>query len=394
MYIGKGGGSVSRKTVMAEKRDYYEALGLTKGASDDEIKKAFRKKAKQYHPDIHPGDKEAEERFKEVNEAYSVLSDPQKKAKYDQFGHAAFDPAAGGAGGGFGGFGGFGGAGFDFGDIFDSFFGGNTRSANPNAPRKGQDIEVNVTISFDEAASGVDKEISYYRTEKCDTCQGSGAKDPNAVTKCSMCGGSGRINVRQNMGFAQYTTVKECDACHGTGKIVKEPCSKCGGKGTNRKQHRISVKIPAGIDDGQAISVGGAGNAGSNGGPNGNVIVNISVQHHELFERQGSDVICKLPLTFAQAALGAEIEIPTIDGRVKYNVPAGTQTDTVIRLKGKGMPIIRSSNRGDQYVKFYIDVPRHLNEKQKDLLRKFGEISGDSFENSKNFFDRVKKKFK
>lgn len=372
---------------MAEKRDYYEVLGVTKGASDAEIKKAYRKLAKQYHPDVNPGDATAEAKFKEASEAYDVLSNPEKKARYDQFGHAGTDPN------GFGG-GGFGFDGFDVGDIFESFFGGGfggRSSRNKNGPKKGADLRIALEITFEQAAFGVEKEISLNRLHVCDTCKGSGSKPGKDATTCKHCNGTGQVQVKQSTPFGQFVNVKTCDVCSGEGKIITDPCGTCGGKGKVRKNVNLKVNIPAGIDDGQTISLRGEGEAGTKGGPSGDLLINIRVKPHALFQRQGNDVVCEMPITFVQAALGAELEVPTLDGRIRYTVPEGTQTASVFRIKGKGIPFIRGNGRGDHYIKVNIEVPKKLNEKQKDLLRKFAEESGDDVhEQRKGFFDKMK----
>jgi molecular chaperone DnaJ len=371
------------------KRDYYEVLGVGRNASDAEIKKAYRKLAKQYHPDINPGDKNAEAKFKEVNEAYEILSDPQKRSRYDQFGHAGVDPNGfGSAGAGFD---------FDFGgisDIFESFFGGSgfgrtTRSRT--GPQKGADLKYSVEISFEEAAFGVNRDINISRNEKCGKCGGSGAKPGTSPETCKQCGGTGQVQYKQSTPFGHFVNVRTCDVCRGEGKIIVDPCPECHGKGKTRKSVKIKLSIPAGIDDGQTISLRGEGEPGVRGGPAGDLYVLVSVRPHPIFRRQGNDVVCEMPITFVQAALGAELEVPTLDGKVKYYVPEGTQTGTIFRLKGKGIPYIRGSGRGDQYVKVEIDVPKKLNEKQKELLRQFAEISGeDDYEQRKNFFDKMK----
>ncbi len=374
---------------MAEKRDYYEVLGVDRSAGADEIKKAFRKQAKKYHPDLNPDNKEAEAKFKEINEAYEVLSDSEKKQRYDQFGHAGVDPNFG-AGGGFGGFDG----GFDFGDIFEGFFGGGFgggRSARRNAPKRGADLETQVTITFEEAAFGCEKEINLYRVEYCDECDGSGAKAGSEVVTCSTCGGSGQVRSTQRTILGNMSTVTTCTTCGGKGKIVKDPCGKCAGKGKVRKSRTIKVKIPAGIDHGQSISLSGQGNVGDQGAPAGNLFVAVAVQPHELFQRNNYDVLCEVPITFVQAALGAELEVPTLDGKVKYTIPEGTQTGTVFRLKGKGIPMLRKSGRGDQYVKVNVEIPTHLSAKQKDLLREFeGGLKGNNHSKQKSFFDKMR----
>lgn len=379
---------------MAEKRDYYEVLGVSKGASADELKKAFRKKAKEFHPDLNPDNKEAEAKFKEVNEAYEVLSDPEKKQRYDQFGHAGVDPSFGGGAGGYGG--GFGG--FDmgdiFGDIFGGFggFGGSRGGARRNAPRRGSDLEAEVTITFKEAAFGCEKEIHLYRTEFCPDCEGTGAKRGTDVVTCTHCGGSGQVTSTQRTFLGNMQTVTTCPTCGGKGKIVKEPCGKCAGKGKIRKARTIKVNIPAGIDHGQSISMSGQGNVGDQGAPVGNLFVVVSVLPHDLFQRNGANVMCEVPVTFVQAALGAEIEVPTIDGKVKYSIPEGTQSGTVFRLKGKGIPMLRRSGRGDQFVKVNVEIPGHLSAKQKDILKEFeASLKGENHKKQKSFFEKMKK---
>ena len=379
---------------MAEKRDYYEVLGVERSASDAELKKAYRNLAKKYHPDVNPGDKTAEAKFKEVNEAYEVLSDSQKRGRYDQFGHAGTDPN------GFGGAGGFS-SDFDFGgigDIFETFFGGSGfggRSKTRRGPQKGADIKYSMDISFEEAAFGIEREINVSKMEICSKCTGSGAKPGSNVTTCSHCNGTGQVQVKQNTPFGQFINTKTCDACKGEGKIITEPCPACNGKGRLRSTKKIKIDIPAGIDDGQTISLRGGGDPGLKGGPYGDLYVNIRVKPHPLFSRQGNNVVCDVPITFTQAALGAELEVPTLDGKVKYTVPEGTQTGSVFRLKGKGIPYLRGNGRGDQYVKVNIEVPKKLNDKQKALLREFAEISGDeSHEQRKGFFDKMKDAFK
>lgn len=376
---------------MANKRDYYEVLGVEKGAGDADIKKAYRKLAKQYHPDVNSGDKTAEAKFKEVNEAYEILSDPQKRAQYDQFGHAGTDPNGfGGFGGGFGDFD-FGG----IGDIFETFFGGGSfggkSSRSRSGPQKGADLKYAVEIAFEEAAFGVEKEISIHRLEMCDTCQGSGAKPGTSPITCSHCNGTGQVQVKQSTPFGQFVNIKTCDVCRGEGKIITDPCGTCGGKGRVKKAKKLKINIPAGIDDGQTISLRGEGEPGMKGGPAGDLYVSVRVKPHALFQRQNNDVICDIPITFVQGALGAEIEVPTLDGKVKYTIPEGTQTGTVFRMKGKGVPFLRGNGRGDQYVKVTIEVPRKLNEKQKAILRDFAEVSGDDVhEQRKGFFDKMK----
>ena len=379
---------------MAEKRDYYEVLGVEKGASEDEIKKAYRKLAKANHPDLHPGDKECEERFKEINEAYEVLSDPDKRAKYDQFGHAAFDPSAGGPGGaGFGGFGGFGdifGGGFGdiFGDIFGGGFGG-ARRTNPNAPQRGESIRASVSVTFKEAAFGCEKDVTVERSEQCATCKGSGCQPGTTPEICPDCHGSGQVQVQQRTPMGVFASSRPCQKCRGTGRIIHQPCTDCGGQGRVRKRKTIKVTIPAGIDHGQTISLRGQGNAGKNGGSAGDLLITVMVQPDEVFRREGVDVFCEAPITFAQATLGATLEIPTIDGKVKYDLPEGTQTGSVFRLRGKGIPVLNGRGRGDQYVTVNVETPRNLTREQKEALRTFSDMLGESnYEKRKSFFKK------
>ena len=373
------------------KRDYYEVLGVGRDASDAELKRAYRKLAKKYHPDVNPGDKTAEVKFKEVNEAYEILGDAQKKSRYDQFGFAGVDPNSfGGAGAGFGDFD-FGG----IGDIFETFFGGGAgfgrSSRGRSGPQKGGDLRYSLEISFEEAAFGAHREISISRHESCESCEGSGAKAGTSATTCKHCNGSGQVQYKQSTPFGQFVNVKTCDVCRGEGKVIADPCPACNGKGKKRKNVKISLDIPAGIDDGQTISMRGEGDPGSKGGPKGDLFVTIGVKPHPIFKRQGNDVVCEMPITFVQAALGAELEVPTLDGKVSYNMPEGTQTGSIFRLRGKGIPNLRGGGRGDQYVKVDIDVPKKLNEKQKELLREFADISGDdACEKRKSFFDKMK----
>lgn len=362
---------------MAEKRDYYEVLGVSKESSADEIKKAYRKLAKKYHPDMNPGDAEAELKFKEVNEAYDVLSDSDKKAKYDAYGHAAFDPAAGGAGGGFGGFGGFGDV--DLGDIFSSFFGGSSGSSSRrNGPMRGDDINVRVTLTFEEAVFGVKKEINFNRVQKCPDCSGSGAEKGTSAKTCSSCGGTGQVRVQQRtpLGFMQST--RQCDACHGRGKIIEKPCSGCRGTGYVKVSKKLEVSIPAGIDDGRVVTVRGQGSDGRNGGPAGDLNIIVSVRPHAVFERDGFDIYCEVPITYTEATLGAEIEIPTLEGKQKYTIPEGTQTGTTFTLRQKGVQYVNSKSRGDLHVTVTVEVPKNLSTEQKELLRKFAESCGES----------------
>ncbi len=375
---------------MAEKRDYYEVLGIQKGASEDEIKKAYKKLARKYHPDMNPGDKEAEEKFKEVNEANEVLSDPEKKARYDQFGFAGVDPnyGAGAGGGAYGG-------GFDFGDlgdIFGSFFGGGFgggQRRNPNAPQRGESIRASVSVSFTEAAFGCEKSVTLERSEQCPTCKGNGCAPGTTPEICPDCHGTGTVQTRRQTPMGVFASNGPCRKCGGTGRLIHQPCPVCRGTGAVRKRKTIKVTIPAGIDHGQTISLRGQGNAGKNGGPAGDLLITVMVQPHELFRRDGVDVFCEAPITFTQAVLGAELEIPTIDGKVKYSIPEGTQTGTVFRLKGKGIPVLNGRGRGDQYVTVTIETPRNLNKEQKEALRKFSEAVGENhYEKRKSFFKK------
>jgi molecular chaperone DnaJ len=378
---------------MAEKRDYYEVLGVSKSASVDEIKKAYRKLAKANHPDLNPGDKAAEARFKEINEAYEVLSDENKRRKYDQFGHAGVDPNFN-PGGFSGGFGGFGFEDFDLGDIFGSFFGGGFGggAARRNAPQRGESLRVNLVIEFEEAAFGCTKQIKITRTESCEHCSGTGAAKGTSAAACGTCHGTGSVKTQRRTPLGVISTTSVCSTCNGSGKIIKTPCGVCGGSGKARFQRTISVKIPAGIDEGQTFPLRGEGNAGINGGPAGDLLVTISVKAHPILTRDGTSVLCEVPITFAQAALGAEIEVPTLDGRVKYTVPEGTQTGTVFRLRGKGIPVLNGSGRGDQYVRVNIEIPKNLNQKQKELLIAFADsINDNSYTERKSFFDKLKR---
>ncbi len=382
---------------MAEqKRDYYEVLGLSKGASDDEIKKAYRKLAKKYHPDMNPGDKTAEAKFKEVNEAYSVLSDKDKRAKYDQFGHAGVDPNFGAGGGGFGG---FDMGDVDLGDLFGSFFGGGFGGGfggqqRANAPQRGESLRASLTISFEEAAFGCQKEIELNRTEQCQECHGSGCAAGTTAETCPDCRGTGTVRVQQRMGSMAFSSSAPCSRCRGTGRIIHTPCKSCGGTGSVRRSSRISVTIPAGIDDGQAVSLRGQGNAGKNGGPAGDLIVSIRVRPSAQFRRDGTTILYEQPVSFVQAALGAELEIPTIDGKVKYTLPAGTQSGTTFRLRGKGIPELRGRGRGDQYVTVRVQVPTSLNGEQREALHAFAAAMGEEVPEGgvKGFFDKYKKK--
>lgn len=376
---------------MAEKRDYYEVLGIQKGASDDEIKKAYRASVKKYHPDLHPDDKECEEKMKEVNEAYECLSDPDKKARYDQFGHAGVDPSYGGGAGGFSGFGDMG----DIGDIFSSFFGGSGFGGgsrnNPNAPRRGQDIETSVTIDFMDACNGKKVEVKINRMESCPDCNGSGAAAGSSAETCSECGGRGYVNTAQRTPFGMISSQRPCTRCGGKGKTISNPCSKCHGSGRVSVPKTVTVTIPAGISDGQVMNVSGSGHCGINGGPSGSLHVEVNVRPDSFFERDGYDIRTEVPITFAQAVLGDEVTIPTIDGKVKLNIAEGTQSGTVYRLKGKGVKRLNRSDRGDHYVTVNVEVPKGLNKNQKELLKKFEESLGDgNYNKRKGFFEKVK----
>ena len=381
---------------MAEnKRDYYEVLGVSKDASADDIKKAYRKMAMKYHPDRNPGDKEAEEKFKEVGEAYEVLSDADKKARYDQYGFAGVDPnfgaGAGGYGGGFGGFDGF----SDLGDIFGDFFGGGGRSrgAQQNAPRRGENVMTRLELTFEEAAFGCEKEVATPRIENCPNCNGTGSAD-GVIETCSQCHGTGQVRTVQNFMGMQMQSTTTCPSCNGKGKIIKTPCSTCKGKGKVRRTNRVKVKIPAGVDAGQSVRVRGEGCVGFNGGVNGDLLVEISIRRHPIFTREDNDVLCEVPITFTQAALGAEIEVPTLDGKVKYEIPEGTQTGREFVLRDKGIPEVGNSRRrGSHRFTVVVETPTHLTKEQKDLLRQLEDTRVENpkrkkfIDNLKNFFD-------
>ncbi|SDF74758.1 molecular chaperone DnaJ [Sporolituus thermophilus] len=372
------------------KRDYYEVLGVPRTATEDEIKKAFRKLARKYHPDVNRDNpKEAEEKFKEINEAYEVLSDPERRAQYDQFGHAAFDPGQGAGAGGFSGFGGFGAGGFS--DIFDMFFGQAGFGARHTGPEKGADLRYDLEISFEEAAFGVEKEIQVPRTEECPTCHGSGAAPGTHPETCPQCRGTGQQQIVQNTPFGRMVNVKTCTRCRGEGKIVRTPCKDCQGRGRVRNKRTIKVKIPAGVDSGSRLRVAYEGEAGVRGGPPGDLYVYIFVKPHKLFTREGSDVICEVPISFVQAALGDEIEVPTLDGKVSLKIPEGTQSGTTFRLKDKGIPHLRGHGRGDQHVRIKVVTPKNLTERQRELLMEFARASGENINpEQKSFFKKVK----
>lgn len=375
---------------MADKRDYYEVLGVNKGASDEEIKKAYRASAKKYHPDLHPGDAEAEAKFKEVNEAYEVLSDKGKRARYDQYGHAGVDPNYGAGPGGspFG-------QDIDIGDLFSSFFGGfGRRSANPNAPRRGSDVEAQLIISFEEAAKGCKKTVQYQAVTTCKDCNGTGAEKGTTPKTCTACGGRGQVTVNQRTPFGVVQTSRVCDACRGRGKIVETPCHSCSGRGQVKRKKTVEVNVPAGINDDQVLNVSGHGNSGANGGPAGDLHVYIGIRPHSIFERRGDDVWCDLPITFSQAALGATVTVPTLDGKVSYDIHEGTQPGDVFKLRGKGIQHLGGRSRGDQYVRVVIEVPKNLSSKQKQLIRELDENTGDkNYSKGKSFREKLKDLF-
>ena len=376
------------------KRDYYEVLGVDKNADDAAIKRAYRQLAKKNHPDVNPGDKDAEERFKEINEAYQVLSNPQKRAQYDQFGHDG--PQAGFGGGGYGDFSGFSGGGFGgFEDIFSSFFGGGAGGgARSNGPVPGDDLRYDLTLSFEEAALGCEKEINLVRDEECPTCGGTGAAPGSKVETCSTCNGTGQERVVSNTPFGRIQNIRTCSRCHGSGKIITEPCPKCKGRGKVRVSKRRTVKIPAGIDNGQIVTIRGQGGMGERGGEPGDLLIVISVKPHRFFKRQGDNLYIELPLTFTQAALGAEIDVPTLGKPVKHRFPEGTQPEQVFCIRGEGVPHLRGGGKGDLYVTASVEIPKKLSEKQKNLLREFEDsASGNQYEKKKSFFDRLKDAF-
>ena len=382
---------------MADKRDFYEVLGVDKSASEADIKKAYRQAAKKYHPDLNPGDKEAEKKFKEAAEAYEVLSDADKKARYDQFGHAGVDPNFNAGGGGFsGGFSGFSDFG-DLGDIFGQFFGGGFsggRRSNPNAPRRGSDQEIVLNLSFEEAAKGCTKKVKYQKINTCEECSGSGAKKGTSKKTCSKCGGTGRINVTQRTPFGAVQTQTTCDMCGGKGSVIETPCSNCNGTGRIRKTVEKEINIPAGIDDGQTLNVRGAGDSGINGGPSGDLHIIISVRPHPIFEREGYNVFCSIPITFSEAALGAEIIVPTLDGKVKFAIHEGTQPGDEFKLKGKGIQRLNGVGRGDQYVKVILEVPKNLSKQSKEALKQFESLQDKkNYKERNGFFEKLKKYF-
>ncbi len=378
---------------MADKRDYYEVLEIEKTASDDEIKKAYRKQAKKYHPDLHPGDKECEEKMKEVNEAYGILSDPEKKARYDQYGFAGVDPNYGAGGSGFGG--GFGD--FDLGDIFGSFFGGGFgggQQRNPNAPRQGENLRAHLEISFMEAVHGCTKTVTVGRRDACPDCNGTGAAKGTSPETCPDCHGSGTVNIQQRTPFGMMQSRQPCSRCSGKGRIIKDPCRKCNGTGRVATNKKYEVNIPAGIDDDQSIALRGLGNAGVNGGPAGDLVVNVTVREDEVFQRDRFDVYVNVPITYAQAAIGAEVVVPTVDGKVQYSVPEGTQPGTTFRLRGKGIQYLNGRGRGDQYVRVNVEVPHKLSREQRKALEAFEQtMKEDNYEQRKGFSKRLKEMF-
>ena len=369
---------------MAEKRDYYEVLGVSKDADEATLKKAYRTLAKKYHPDMNPGDKDAEAKFKEVNEAYAVLSDPEKKARYDQLGHAAFDPAAGGTGYDFGG--------FDFSDIFSSFFGGSPRrTASRNAPVRGDDLLATLKVEFMEAAFGTSKELTYNRVERCEKCGGTGAAPGTAAETCATCRGAGQVKQSQRTPLGIFQSTRVCPDCHGAGKIIRTPCPECKGRGMKTVRRKQTIKIPAGIDNGERTVVRGGGNEGVNGGAAGDLYVEVTVRPHPVFERKGPDVYCELPITFVEAALGAEVDVPTLEGTEKMNISPETQTGTVLTLKGKGIPNPHygGKTRGNLYLRCVVETPKNLTEKQKDVLRTFGDMTGNkNYQKKQSFLKR------
>ncbi len=368
------------------KKDYYDVLGVSKNATEQELKKAYRQKAKKYHPDANPGNVEAETKFKELSEAYDVLQDPQKRSKYDQFGHAAFEGGMGG--GGFNG-----GYGFDmgdiFGDIFGDFFGGGRRSSN--GPKRGANIQANMKITFEESIKGVKREVELPLDTKCEVCKGTGAEGNSIPKTCHQCGGSGVERVQQQTMLGIMTTQRTCSKCGGSGKIIENPCKKCSGKGHYRKNTKFEVDVPAGINTGQSIRLQGKGQMGERGGSQGDLIIQIVVEDHEYFVRQGNDIFLEVPITFVQATLGAEITVPTIHGNEQVNIKAGTQTDTVMTLKNKGVPNVRNNKiLGDMYIKFIVQIPKSLNNAQKEKLKEFAELMGDDYkDHKKGFFEKL-----
>jgi len=379
------------------KRDYYEVLGVNKDASEDDIKKAYRTLARKYHPDVNKDDKNAAEKFKEINEAYEVLRDTEKRARYDQFGHAGMGQGDFNTGnfGGFGGFGDFGNVGGDFfGDIFESFFGGGFGGTRRHGPVRGADVLYELEISLEEAAAGLEKEIKVSRMEKCEKCQGTGARPGTRPKTCPVCGGTGQMKNVQNTAFGRFVNVTTCSKCGGRGTIVEEPCPHCHGSGQVRAERKIKIKVPAGVDTGSRLRISGEGEPGERGGPTGDLYVVIRVKPHRFFIRRGDDLVYKAHISFVQAALGDEIEIPTLEGKIKLKIPEGTQPGTNLRLKAKGIPHIKGYGRGDLHVSVNVVIPDKLNEKQKEILKKFADISGEDIKSpSKGFFGKMKDAF-
>jgi molecular chaperone DnaJ len=388
-----------------DKRDYYEVLGVARGASEDEIKKAFRKLAMKYHPDKNPDNKEAEAKFKEINEAYEVLSDSEKRNLYDQFGHAGVNQNTGGYGGA-GGFGDFGGFEDILNEMFGGGFGGFRSSGRRSGPAKGADLRVDLTLTFVEAAFGVEKTIEFYRTEECHTCGGTGAEAGSNVSTCAQCGGSGEVKYAQRSLFGETISVRPCSACGGSGKTIDKPCHTCKGKGKVKKKRTIDIKIPAGVSGGNQMTLRDEGDLGSKGGPRGDVYVVLKVLNHDLFKRDGNDIFCDIEITYTQAVLGDEIIVPTLDGKVSYKIPEGTPSGKTFRLKGKGVPVLNGYGRGDQYVRVIVKIPSKLNEKQREALKAYAQAMGEKLESEKTesakgenskgdkkFFEKVKDAF-
>ncbi len=376
------------------KRDYYEVLGIDKSAGAEEIKKAYRKKAMQYHPDRNPGDKEAEAKFKEVGEAYEVLSDEAKRSRYDQYGFAGVDPNFN-PNAGFGDFGDFGSAFGGFGDIFGDLFGGGSRRRNPNVPRQGEDVGARLELTFEEAAFGAEKEVPVSRIENCAKCSGTGAAPGSSPTTCPTCRGMGSVRTTQTILGMTMQSTAACPQCNGKGQIIKDPCAACRGKGKVRHSTKVKVRVPAGVDEDRSIRVRGEGCSGTNGGPAGDLILEVVIGSHPLFRRDGVNVLCELPISFTQAALGAELEVPTLDGTVRQTIPEGTQTGTVFRIRGKGIPYIHSKSRGDQLVTVVVETPMKLNKEQKELLRKLEESQEQSASQPRiaRFFEKLRQEF-
>ncbi len=377
---------------MPDKRDYYEVLGVQRTASEDELKKAYRTLAKKYHPDLNPGDKEAEAKFKEANEAYAVLSDAEKRRNYDQYGHAGVD------GQGFGGFG-AGGFGIDLDDLFGNLFGGGFGGGGQrrrSGPQRGANLKYRMSLEFMEAAFGVERQITINKEDVCDTCHGAGTRDGSAPERCGTCSGTGQVNQRQQTMFGTVMTSRPCPACHGTGTVIKDPCPSCGGRGIRQKSKTLNVKVPAGINEGEMLTIRGEGEAGTQGGPYGDLYVEVHIKQHPVFERDGYNTHCEIPITFPQAALGADIEVPTIDGPYTYHIKDGTQPGDLFTIRGKGIPYLnRNSIRGDHIFRVVLEVPRHLNDSQKELLRQFEQTCTDkNYQKRGSFFSKIRDLFK